>query len=231
VNAEHFDRNALTRALQAGPDCLPLDRLADRLSAADQAHLDGCPRCQAEEALLRAVDAPESPDERNNVRWIASRLSRSRPGATRPAAVVRAPWLSVSRLLPLAATLAFAAALGYAVWDPEPGVRQGDNAQQVYRTTRVEGMKPSGDIDAAPGTFSWVAFPDAALYDVEVSEVDGTSLWRGSTTTARIDLPPWLQSRCIPGKTILWQVTAKSASGAALAGSGPQKFRVSLPKR
>jgi hypothetical protein len=225
------NRDALARTLQAGSDCLPLERLGAPLEFADRAHLDGCPRCQAELALLEAADT-ESPDERADIQWVTHQL-RSR-GATRRApspARVGTPWLSVSRLLPIAAALALAVLVGYSMWDPEPTLVPMNGAQQVYRTGGIDGLKPTGDLDAVPITFEWSPVGGAIAYDVKVSEVDGTELWHGSSATPHIDPPASLQARFIPGKTILWQVTARNTSGAALADSGPQRFRLRISRR
>ena len=225
------NREPLGRTLQADADCLPLERLDGALSAADREHLDGCPRCQAELALMEASDSPESPDERADIRWVTEQLrAGQRANRTAPSPAKR-PWLSVPRLLPIAATLAFAVLIGYSVWDPEPKLRPVGRGQQVYRAGGLEGLTPSGDLAQAPGTLGWSPYPGAVRYDVSISEVDGTSLWRTSSEGPRVELPSSLKARFLPGKTILWQVTAKDASGAALADSGTQQFRVSIPRR
>jgi hypothetical protein len=225
------NREPLARTLQAEPDCLPLERLGSPLSPADREHLDQCPRCQTELALLEASDSPDSPDERTDVRWVTEQLRNRRRGDRRAPSPARTPWLSVPRLLPIAATLAFALLIGYSVWDPEPKLGPVRSGQQVYRAGSVEGLKPSGDLPAVPGTLEWSPYAGATRYDVSISEVDGTSLWNSSSEVPRVELPSSLKARFLPGKTILWQVTAKDASGVALADSGPQTFRVSIPRQ
>lgn len=225
------NRESLARTLQAEPGCLPVERLGGTLSAVESEHLDGCPRCQTELALLEASDSPDSPDERADVVWVAEQL-RSRQRANRQApSPVRRPWLSMPRLLPIAATLAFALLIGYSVWDPEPKLGPVGRGQQVYRAGGLEGLTPSGDLAEAPGTLGWSPYAGAVRYDVSISEVDGTSLWRTSSESPRVELPSSVKARFLPGKTILWQVTAKDASGAPLADSGTQQFRVSIPRR
>ena len=225
------NREPLARTLQAEPDCLPLERLGSPLAPADREHLDQCPRCQAELALLEASDSPDSPDERTDVRWVTEQLRSRQRANRRTPSPARSPWLSVPRLLPIAATLAFALLVGYSVWDPEPKLGPVGRGQQVYRAGGLEGLAPSGDLAEAPGTLEWSAYPGAVRYDVSITEVDGTSLWRTSSENPRVELPSSLKARFLPGKTILWQVTAKDASGGALADSGTQQFRVSIPRR
>lgn len=225
------DREPLARMLQTGPDCLPLERLGAPLSSADRDHLDGCARCQTELALLEASASTETQDERADVRWVTEQLRRGHGGITRAPSPARTPWLSASRLLPLAATLIFGLLIGYAVWDPEPKVGPLGGAQQVYRTGGLQGLAPSGDLPAPPVLLEWSAYAGAVRYDVSITEVDGTILWRTSAEVPRVELPSSLKVRFLPGKTILWQVTAKDASGAPIADSGPQRFRVSIPRR
>ena len=225
------NREPLARTLQAEPDCLPLERLGGTLSSADRTHLDGCPRCQTELALLEAADSPESPEERADVRWVTEQLRSGQRANRQAPSPARRPWLSVPRLLPIAATLAFALLIGYSVWDPEPKPGPVGRGQQVYRAGGLEGLTPSGDLAEAPGTLRWSPYPGAVRYEVSISEVDGTSLWRTTSEIPRVELPSSLKARFLPGKTILWQVTAKDASGAVLADSGTQQFRVSIPRR
>ena len=225
------NREPLARTLQADPDCLPLERLGGTLSAAESGHLEECPRCQTELALLEAADSPDSPDERADVVWVAEQLRSGQRANRRTPSPARSSWWSMPRLLPIAATLAFALLVGYAVWDPEPKLGPVGRGQQIYRAGGLEGLTPSGDLAEAPGTLRWSPYPGAVRYDVSISEVDGTSLWRTSSESPRVDLPSSLKARFLPGKTILWQVTAKDASGATLADSGAQQFRVSIPRR
>jgi hypothetical protein len=42
-------------------------------------------------------------------------------------------------------------------------------------------------------------------------------------------MPAALRESLAPGRTVLWDVTAYDASGAAIAESGPQSFRRVLP--
>jgi hypothetical protein len=67
--------------------------------------------------------------------------------------------------------------------------------------------------------------PGAVTYDVALVEVDGTTLWTAKTRSSRVDLPRAVSAKLVPGKTVMWQVTARG-DGNVLADSGLVKFRV-----
>ena len=132
--------------------------------------------------------------------------------------------------MPAAAALAIAVAVGYVVRDPEPGVRA-THTTEVYRTSRLNGIAPLGDREEPPRVIEWAAFDGAAVYDVEVFEVDRSTLWRGSSSATRIAIPLSLSAQFVPGKSVLWEVKARNASGVVVADSGAQQFRVSTPRK
>jgi hypothetical protein len=217
--------------LKPTPECVPLERLGSELTAAERAHMNGCSRCQAELALWEAFNQPSRDDtERENVDWIVARLQQARiasraAGSPSPARRVGLP--SFRALLGVAATVMVAATLGYVVWDREPAVGSAVG-EQVYRTASIEIISPSGDIANPPRELVWIASPAAARYDVRVLEVDGIVLWRGTSLSPRVDLPDDVITRIVPGKTLIWEVTALGDSGRAVAQSGAQRFRVPI---
>ena len=224
----HRTHAALIRTFGPGPECIPIERLGDVLSTTNRAHVEGCTRCQTELALWREFDEPApSADEGAAVQWVAAELGRrlGPPSRRAPAELWRC--LKVRRLAPAAGALALAAAVGYAVWDPEPGVRTVQGAPAVYRTARLDAIAPLGDIAAPPRAMEWAAFNGATVYEIEVFEVDRSSLWRGSSSAPRVQIPSSLSAHCSPGKTVFWQVTARNAAGVVVADSGALRFRVS----
>jgi hypothetical protein len=88
-----------------------------------------------------------------------------------------------------------------------------------------------GDVVTAPRSLEWIPFTGAATYDVELLEVDRASLWRGTASQPRTEIPSNVITQLVPGKTVLWQVTARNAAGDVLAASGPQQFRVAATAR
>ena len=223
----------LKRMLQATAECIPMERLGETRTAVESEHVSRCARCQTEIALLQELNesAPVA-DEGAAVQWVVAELRRRRQ-APLPARVIDGirRWLpNTSRLATAAAALLAVVAIGYVMRDREPGVRELQNTPQVYRTMQLQVVAPSGDVAAPPRVLEWAPFSGAVSYDVEVLEVDGTRMWRGTSASSQIELPASVLAQLVPGKTVLWEVRARSASGATLANSGTQRFRVELKK-
>jgi hypothetical protein len=217
--------------LQPTPDCIDVSRFGERLSAAEEAHLQSCPRCEAERALWHAFAEPATtPEEDADVTWVAARLRDSRSGGAAHHGFPATRRFSTRALRPiiaLAAAAVLVVMVGYVSWDREPSVGP-LTGEQIYRSQAVQLMAPIGDIARPPTEFTWVAIPDAVVYDVRVLEVDGTVLWRTSSPVSRVALPRELIIQLTPGKTVLWDVTARNAAGAAIGSPGAQRFRVSV---
>ena len=126
------------------------------------------------------------------------------------------------------AAAASLAIVGYLAWDPEPRVGQPAPGEQVNRTATVDVVAPIGDVPKAPAELAWVAVDGAARYEVQVLEVDRTILWRTTSLSERVLLPASVVERIVPGKTLLWEVTAIGGSGTSIASSGTQRFRVPI---
>ena len=234
MKSKSSDQTVLKRMLQATADCIPVERFGETRTAAENEHVNGCARCQTDIALWQEFnDAAPVPDEGAAVQWVVAELRRRRQ-APLPARASGGMWRwllpSTGRLVTAAAALAGVVTIGYVMRDGEPAVRELQNAPQVYRTAQVQVVAPVGDIAAPPRALEWVAVSGAVGYDVDVLEVDGTILWRGTSATPRIDLPSSVLAQLVPGKTVLWDVRARSASGATVANSGTQRFRVELKK-
>ena len=219
----------LSSDLQPTPDCVPLERLGTELSATERHHMETCARCQAELALWQAFNEPSRNEaETEAVEWIVARLQRARLGSSRaapPPLAQRFARTPFRALLGVAAAVMVAATLGYVVWDREPAIAP-PAGEQVYRTASIDIVSPSGDVAGPPRELVWVAFPAAAHYDVRVLEVDGTVVWRSTSLSPRVDLPDDVIARSVPGKTLIWEVIALDESGAPIAQSGAQRFRV-----
>jgi hypothetical protein len=105
------------------------------------------------------------------------------------------------------------------------GVTTGDEAT---RSLAVGVRGPRGDQVDAPRRLEWLAVERAVRYHARLLEVDGREVWSGSTAALGLDLPPPVRTSLVPGRTLLWDVTAFDASGAPIAESGTQSFRVAL---
>jgi len=217
--------------LQPTSECVALERLGAELTAAERSHLNGCARCQAELALWQAFNEPSRDDaERESVKWIVARLEERRTAGRAAAAQARARKIALPHfrgLLAAAAAVMVAVALGYVAWDREPAVGL-PVGEQVYRTASIDIVSPSGDSAGPPKELVWVAVPAAARYAVRVLEVDGLVVWRATSLFPRVDLPGDVIARIVPGKTLIWEVSALDDSERVIAQSGAQRFRVPI---
>ena len=97
---------------------------------------------------------------------------------------------------------------------------------EVTRSLAVTVRGPVGDQVESPQRFEWLAVDGAVRYRVRLMEVDRRELWSTSTSALAVDLPPPIRTSIAPGRTLLWDVTAYDAAGAAIAESGTQSFKV-----
>ncbi len=229
MSSNNGNPSAPDRTLQPSSDCIPVERFGEPWTPPEEAHLAGCAHCQGELALWEAFEASTpSDDEGAAVQWIVAELGRRAAGNV-PA--VREPaWWQVKhpRVAAMAATIALAAVVGYGLWNPEPAVRVRQDAPMAYRSVQVQAVAPIGDIAAAPGALEWTPFKGAVSYDVVLMEVDRASLWQARTASTRVEIPAGVVEQLVPGKNVLWEVTARDAAGALVADSGPQRFRVAV---
>ena len=223
-------RREWQQALQTGPACLALDRLGEPLSAEEQAHVVGCARCRTELEMFAAYEANEPiAGEGLSVAWIAQRAKRavhdSAGPADAPAVVAPKVTWGLPRWALAAASLAVVLGGATLLWSPAPSVAPivpGD----IYRASRVEITSPTGDIPAAPTEVRITAVPGAARYDVRLIEVDGTELWRASTTAPTMPVPREVSALALPAKTLMWRIVATDTQQRVLAESGDVRFRV-----
>ncbi len=221
-------RDVLQGAVGPTAQCVSIEKFGS-MTAAEQAHVAACAHCEAEMHLWQQFDANEpSAEEGAAVQWIAAELGRRR--APQPASPQRAggfSWFGGRALAGLAAALIVTIGIGYAVIDREPpiGAPLGENA---YRGATIRAIRPTGDVATAPTSLQWLPISAAAKYDVAIHEIDGTTTWTGSTTAASVTLPPSVVSQFAPGRSLTWEVTARDSSGAIVATSGVQRFRVEL---
>ena len=94
----------------------------------------------------------------------------------------------------------------------------------VYRSQEIRVVSPVGDVQQVPRRLQWQSFPGAQLYKVGVMEVDNSSLWKAETKETSVEIPASLRAKMLPGKPILWQVTAVDARGRVLGTSQIQRF-------
>jgi len=221
------------------PECLPMERLAayaaapgSPANASARAHLETCPVCQTELALLEEFErGVVRPEEEAAVKWISARL-KARAPALVPAAECTSWWKAFFvapgwRTASVAfASLVLVVSAGlYLRHDRAPLIDTRGGAE-VMRSQSLGGMAPAGDLAAAPAELRWEAVAGAVSYDVRIEEVDRTELWRQATTVPTVPLPAAIRVKLLPGKTVVWEVTARNAAGQVVAASGRHQFRV-----
>ncbi len=241
------NRPTLKSAVATKPGCLTLQEL-ERLagdSSPDHPHLANCPRCQAELAMLKAFESSTPlPDEGAAVAWISSHLERrlekvKNPGGEhrsgQAAGASPAGWLarlfgtgSARWLVPVAAMLVLAVTsvvVFRSAKQPELRADAG-SGPAVYRSQEVEVVTLAGELPHAPKALQWKRFAGAANYKVSVMEVDREALWAAQTNDISITIPASTRAKMLPGKPVLWQVTALDSQGRVLAVSQLERFSV-----
>lgn len=215
------------KALTAQPECLSPDHFSSGLSTEQERHLASCPRCQAEQALwVSFVEGMPAGEEAGAVRWVAAETERR----LNPKPAAAKPWFAWLGSRTWAAGLAAAVvviAVGY--YASMPGVApipKGPGITDTYRSGSVQVVAPKGDLAAAPAQLVWEPVAGAASYHVSILEVDGKELWSGDSAAASVELPSAVRAKLVPGKGVMWKVTAKNATGGVVAESGSEAFRV-----
>jgi len=239
-----MDPEILRTALAPSAECLPLEQLgryADGALGADEEtaaamHIRRCLNCQAELALLQAVTSSSvRTGEANIVRDGVARLGQRITeivGADRVETSSRRRWFRFGALLPVAAVAAVLlivtlAGSFYLLPRKAPELpSRVTTADEVTRSLAVAVRGPLGDQVEAPRRFEWLAVDRAVRYRVRLMEVDRREVWSTSTSALGVDLPSPVRTWIGPARTLLWDVTAYDASGAPIAESGPQSFRL-----
>src|SRR5215471_15941219 len=238
------ERDLLKTTLAAGPECLSpqqLEAMATEERPA-QPHLAQCPRCQAELALLKSFMTSEPlPDEGASVAWISAHLQRQRESikgaghsSARAGLRIQTGWLAdlfrrptIRWAVPMTAAVAAIVVLGITVLQRSKAPElQADLGQQpaIYRSQEVQLVSPMGEVAEVPQELRWQSVAGAGTYKVALMEIDYSPVWTGETKETSISIPARIRGKMLPGKPILWQITALDNQGQALATSQVQKF-------
>ncbi len=240
-----INRSTIKMALTAKADCLSLDEL-ERLAedpSPTHPHLSTCPRCQAELAMLKEFETSSPlPDEGAAVTWISSemerRLDQIKKGgvvANRKQSTGWSGWLSgllgsgsARWLVPVAAIALIAVASTMMLRSSKQPqlIADSGNGAAIYRSQQVDIVAPIGDLPDPPKELQWKAFAGATKYRVEVMEVDHVMVWSGESNYITVTIPAATRAKMLPGKPVLWRVTALDNHGQTLAASQIQRFSV-----
>ena len=197
------------------------DRLPPEESESLKRHLDACPVCRTEFAMLKDfITASASVSEAGDVERIARVLEASRTPKRRWWSLPNAPrWAAALTVL----LVIIGAALQ---WQLRRPIDVDDfEESRALRSGAIVEVSPNGDFTSLPGEFTWDPVAGAVSYELVVTEVDGSELWRGSTSDRRIALPVPVARALRPLKTLVWQVTALDRTGSPLAQSQPVRIR------
>lgn len=233
-NNAHIWQEAVAATKQC-PSLEVLERVMEESSSDPKtaAHVERCPHCQAEIAMLRSFESSEpSENEGAAVAWIAAQLERNQKSPAAKSSVAVVPfWRAMFRLPYMAATAALivALALGISLYHADDG-KPGFEVHHYgnYRSGDIQ-LKTIGDLNQAPDQLTWEAVPGAAGYSVEVDDVTGDKMWQSTSTQNSIHVDPALKAKLVPGKPLKWTVTALDANGKELA-TGKGNFRIALKR-
>ncbi len=248
------ERQILKDALRRTPQCPPLEVLAQiaedtadaNRRASAQAHLAQCAHCRSELQLIEEFQTAEPrADEAASVAWITSQLDRrSTEFATaRPPAAETKPFRQRLRnwrpqLTPLVrgvavacASLAVLVTAGLYLRPGTPEKLLPPAGDIVWRSQQFAVVAPAGDVAAPPTEFQWQPAAGAARYQVRLLEVDHHEIWSGESANTSIAIPGGIRSQMAPGRSFLWEVTARNAAGEKIAGTNLQVFHMSVNNR
>jgi len=240
------DRDILKSTLAATPQCLAPEQLEALLDGKhSNPHLAQCPRCQAELAMLKSFETGAPlPDEGAAVAWIGAHLDRqldnikspSRGRLARPVNQSAGPqgsWLAwmfgfggMRWVLPAAAVAAIAIASAVLLRPTKaPDLQANAGGQSpIYRSQEIQVIGPVGDLQQVPQELRWQQFAGAVAYRVVLMEIDRSQLWTSETKEMAAEIPIFARAKMLPGKPILWQVTALDSQARVLGTSQVQKF-------
>ena len=234
------DRELLREALGPTPQCPPLEALAAQPDAKLLRHVEECPHCRAELALLRQFETGEArPAERADVAWIEADLRRRSPvpaaGGDTFANKLR-DWFgflfspSGSGKLGLAAVALLVLVMAGIVLRPRSQRSQSEDGG-VWRSSQITAISPAGDLEQAPTQLRWEPAAGAASYHVRLFEVDGTEIWAADVTGTSVDFPSNIAAIITPGRAFQWDVAARDSSGRQIASTNSQTFHIAATRR
>lgn len=241
----------LSQAGSVAPDCLTVEQLdqygRQTLSPVDAdaiaAHLRACPHCTNELAMLHEFLAGEVPPaQQPDVQYVIKGLEASRTrlldAAPRKADPMAGSWwrnlfgaFAFPRLALALGTMLVIAGGTLFLRHGRVAPSEDFSESGTFRTARITGVSPAGDITTLPEYISWDDVPGARSYQIRMLEVDGNELWRTTVSTNRVELAQAASIHITYTKTLLLQVSAFSQPGKQIASSEPVRFRLISRKK
>jgi hypothetical protein len=233
------NRDILKSTLAPSSACLAPEQLEALLNGkTSNSHLADCPRCQAELSMLKSFESTTPlHNEGAAVAWISANLERELENMKNPArgraAKAQGSWMAglfglrgMRWALPAAALAVVAIAGAIMLRSAKEPELQANNSGQpaIYRSQEVEVVSPVGEVNLVPAELRWQKFAGAESYKVVLMEIDKSLLWAHETKEVNAELPASVRAKMLPGKPILWQVTALDAQARILGTSQVQRF-------
>jgi len=138
--------------------------------------------------------------------------------------MVRIPWRSAlgAAAIPLVAAVVVA----YRQSSLQPVLNETrSSAREVFRSSSFALISPNGDVSLQPTEIRWERIHSATKYQIRLSEVDGTEVWKAETSDDHVALPPLVLSRTVQAKTLFCEVTAYDSFGGKVGETGSVRFR------
>lgn len=238
----HEDPELLARALARGPECPPLERLAELVHgevaaaerAALEAHAATCPACAAELELARAFDpAAADAEEGAEIERVAASLAGGGAGARvlafpgrreRRAGAAGSPaWMRWAAAALVLLGIGFAFQATRRSLPPDLiGPVDGD----VVRGGELEAIAPLGEVAAVPTELAFEAVAGAARYRVELLDVAGKALWSAEVAIPPARLDEATRALLRPRASYGWRAVALAADGSELARTATIEFNL-----
>ena len=234
------DRTLLRAALARGNACFPIERLevltgnpAATWSKLEQ-HVKSCALCQTELELLKtfyeggAIDSGDVRTMTATLRKRSKEIFRLQldhtPRKRRWWRLVRIPWPSALGAAAIALVAAVVVAYRQASLQPVLNETR-SSGREVFRSSSFALVSPNGDVSSQPTEIRWERVHSATKYQIRLSEVDGTEVWKAETSDDHVALPSFVLRRTVPAKTFFCEVTAYDSFGGNVGETGSVRFR------
>ena len=234
------DRTLLRAALARSNACFPIERLEELTESPAatrsklEQHVKSCAHCQTELELLKtfyeggAIDSGDVRTMTATLRKRSKEIFRLQldhtPRKQRWWRLVRIPWPSALG----AAAIPLVAAIVVAYWQAslEPVLNETHSSgREVFRSSSFALVSPNGDVSSQPTEIRWERVHSATKYQIRLSEVDGTEVWKAETSDDHVALPSFVLRRTVPAKTFFCEVTAYDSFGGNVGETGSVRFR------
>ncbi|MCC6394089.1 MAG: hypothetical protein IT167_26055 [Bryobacterales bacterium] len=201
-------------------------------------HVAGCESCAAWLDLRAEFEEGRGTGaEQADVAAIAARLREQTRRLTGDEGGEGRPWWQAWLGWPLRAQLAGAlaavllvAAAGLQWRSARVAWLEGGGVGGAVRSAPVIRVSPTGDLGEAPREVKWTGVAGAVDYEVTLSEVDGTELWKTHSGNTAAEIPEAVREKMLPRKTLVLRVTARAADGGIAGQSEDSQFRVLAPQ-